>query len=283
MLIQINKRPRSIGMMRRTSSSQPGNQSMTNRSPEQCQHCSLFFDAANFCASLTPNELAEMNAQSSQVTVKRDEAIDEDLTDRYPIVAISSGVLSLQHLLHDGRKTISAILMRGDILDLRNADRHQLGALIALSNVTLCRLSPAVFDRVLAENPGARKLAWENITGQTFRAINHASDLAKKQALEKLASFIFECRNRNHPKPGKDPVQIPIRRRDLAEYLGMQPETVSRCFKDLQGRGIIQVADLSLVRITNAPALRRIANGDRAAHDIRPRPEPEFNILVADA
>lgn len=256
---------------------------MTHRPPEQCQHCSMFFDAENFCAKLSDEELAALNAESTMLTIKRDESIPEETLSRHPIIAISSGVLSLQHLLHDGRKTIAAILMRGDILDLRNSTKSQLGALIALNSVTLCQLSPDVFDDSIASNPDARTLAWGNITNQTFRAINHAADLAKKQALEKLASFIFECRNREARKPAMDYVQIPIRRRDLAEYLGMQPETVSRCFKELVAREIIQVSELSVVRILNAPALRRIANGDRVARGAQRQNAPTFNVLVADA
>jgi CRP/FNR family transcriptional regulator, anaerobic regulatory protein len=255
---------------------------MSPHLPEQCSHCSMYFDTENFCAKLSDNELIALNAQSSLVTVKRDEAVPEETQKRHPVMAISSGVLSLQHLLHDGRKTIAAILMRGDILDLRNSTQNQLGALIALNSVTLCRLSPVIFDAAIAENPKARMLAWANITDQTFRAINHAADLAKKQALEKLASFIFEIRNRDTHVPGHDHVQIPIRRRDLAEYLGMQPETVSRCFKDLAKRGIIHVSDLSVIRILNAPALRRISNGDRSPKGGR-LDDPSFNVLVADA
>lgn len=256
---------------------------MRPRIPKQCQHCSMFFDDGNFCAQLTQQELLALNAESSLVTIRRDEAIPEQTQKLHPIIAISSGVLSLQHLLHDGRKTIAALLMRGDILDLRNSSQNQLGALIALNTVTFCRLSQTVFDASIANNSSARTLAWKNVTSQTFRAINHAADLAKKQALEKLASFIFECRNRDARMPGKDHVQIPIRRRDLAEYLGMQPETVSRCFKDLAERGIIQVSDLSIVRIVNVPALRRIANGDRSAKGTGTLGHAGFNILVADA
>lgn len=251
--------------------------------PEQCKHCSMFFDAGNFCAKLSPDELAELNAHSCVVSVKRDETVHEEALRQHPIMAVSSGVLSLQHILHDGRKTIAAILMRGDILDLRNSTTNQLGSLIALSKVTLCRLSPEIFDRSLATNPVARTLAWKNITSQAFRAISHASDLAKKQALEKLASFIFECRNREPGPVQLDHVQIPIRRRDLAEYLGMQPETVSRCFKELEERGAIQVSELSIVRISNAPALRRIANGDRTIKETGQFADYGYNILVADA
>ncbi len=243
----------------------------------------MFFDTENFCAKLTEEELIALNAGSSLVTIKRDQAIPEETRKHHPIVAISSGVLSLQHMLHDGRKTIAAILMRGDILDLRSSSKTQLGSLIALNTVTLCRLSPTVFDASIANNPRARTLAWDNITNQTFRAISHAADLAKKQALEKLASFIFEIRNHDTRTISKDHVQIPIRRRDLADYLGMQPETVSRCFKDLAGRGIIQVSDLSAVRILDAPLLRRIANGDRGPLKTTRADGSCFRILAAGA
>jgi CRP/FNR family transcriptional regulator, anaerobic regulatory protein len=255
---------------------------MSSHLPEQCLHCSMYFDAENFCAKLSKKELIALNAGSSLVNLKRSESISEETQKLHPVMAISSGVLSLQYLLHDGRKTIAAILMRGDILDLRNCAQHKLGALVALNSVTLCRLSPAVFDASIAANAKARMLAWGNITDQTFRAINHAADLAKKQALEKLASFILEISNRDARMPGKDHVQIPIRRYDLAEYLGMQPETVSRCFKDLAERDIIRVSDLSVVRIIDASALRRIANGDRAPKG-KQMDDPAFKILVADA
>ena len=58
-------------------------------------------------------------------------------------------------------------------------------------------------------------------------------------------------------------MDILIRRCDLAEYLGMQPETVSRCFRELEDNRIIRIAGRSKIFIQNAPVLRRIANGQR--------------------
>ena len=243
----------------------------------------MYYDGGNFCAKLTPDELADMNANSQTLTVKRGATIPDDMVEHWPIVAVSTGVLSLQNLLNDGRRVVAALFMRGDILDLRNPSNRKLGHLVALSKVNLCRLSPQVFDRVLNENPQARMIAWEGLNTQTFSAINHASDLAKKQALEKLASFIFECRHRSARKLRGDLVDIPIRRRDLAEYLGMQPETVSRSFKELEFRDIIKVTDLSTVQILQLPALRRIANGDRVGESANKRFGPEYKILTADA
>ena len=131
-------------------------------------------------------------------------------------------------------------------------------------------------------NPRARTVAWKGLSGQAYRALSHASDLAKKQALEKLASFVFECRRRQKGLDRKH-VEIPIRRRDLAEYLGMQPETVSRCFRDLEERAIIKVSDLSVIRILDLPALRRIANGDRVLQALGQVPDPVFKIVTKGA
>ncbi len=248
--------------------------------PEQCRNCPMFLDPENFCANLKPDELAELSHHSCLASFQRDQAIDADTFEEFPILAITSGVLGLQHLLFDGRKTIAALFMRGDILDLRKSGNKRLGVLVGLSKVTLCRLPPQVFEKCLANNPDARNQVWQNLTDQAFRAIDHAADLANKQALEKLASFILECRSRNPRKSRKGQVHIPIRRRDLAEYLGMQPETVSRSFKDLEKRGFIKVLELSSLRIRNVPALEQIANGNRAPADPDKSEGAQFNILV---
>jgi CRP/FNR family transcriptional regulator, anaerobic regulatory protein len=254
---------------------------MTQSTPKACLLCGMYYDTRNLCAKMTSDELCEMNANSQVLKVKRGKILSDDLLDHWPIVAVSSGVLSLKHLLSDGRRVIAALFMRGDILDLRTASSRKAGYLAALSNTSLCLLSPPVFDTVLTNNPRARIVAWEGLNAQAFSAINHASDLAKKQALEKLASFIFECRHRTSKKQ-RNLVEIPIRRRDLADYLGMQPETVSRSFKELETQGILKVTDLSTVQILLLPVLRRIADGDRVAQIADRDSGPQFKIVVAD-
>lgn len=256
---------------------------MTQQTPKSCQFCTMFNDCENFCALLSPDELADLGDRSQMLTVKRGETLAGGMVKRWPVLAISKGVLSLQHLLNDGRRTIAALFMRGDVLDLRKGSNRHIGSLVALDKVSLCRLSPIAFDKILCTNTRARILAWENLSEQNFRAIDHASDLAKKRALEKLASFIFECRHRGEPNTNGALVEIPIRRRDLAEYLGMQPETISRCFKVLESRGIIKVTDLSVIRLESVPALRRIANGDRDAQAADRFNGPVLKIMTASA
>ena len=230
---------------------------------KKCQGCALFADSKLFCAQLNSDELDDLSQKSRTLSMKRGDSLEHEALAHWPIIAIDNGVMSMQHLLQDGRKTIAALFMRGDIIDLRNVSNRNRGALIALGKVDVCRLSPKVFEQVMARNPDAQKVIWENLRDQAFRAMDHSGDIAKKQALEKLASFIFECRNRQVGFEDGDLVKIPVRRIDLAEYLGMQPETVSRCFKDLEKREIIEAPSLNALKLLNVPMLRRIANGDK--------------------
>ncbi len=242
---------------------------MSRHTPDACQVCALYYDRANFCAKLNERELLDLNARSQFETIKRGTQIWDHVLDDWPILAIESGVMSLQQILSDGRKTIAAFFMRGDIIDMRNSANRKIGNLVALSEVKVCRLSPENFENIVRENEDARVLVWDNLRDQTYRAITHSSDLAKKSAREKLAAFIFECANRALKTHRRDLVEIPMRRRDLAEYLGMQPETVSRTFKELEKKQIIRVNDLSMVHVLDMPALRTIANGARPEDAIR--------------
>ena len=241
-----------------------------------CQACATYTESGGFCGHLTGAQHDTMATQSRGVSMRRGDTITSEELLVWPVVSIASGVLSLQHLLQDGRKTIAALFMPGDIVDMRGmASRHH-GHLIALGKTEICRLSPTAFEAVIDDNMDAQKVAWNSLRSQTYRAMDHAADLAKKQALEKLASFIFECRHRQaDPKPGSR-VHIPVRRIDLADYLGMQPETVSRCFKDMQARGIIGFEGKSNLEILDIPTLRRIANGDKNTENLRHTDENYF-------
>ncbi len=250
---------------------------MNTQTAKKCQTCSIYTEAGGFCDHLTGAQLEALETQSRRTSMRRGETISSEDLLVWPIIVISAGVLSLQHMLEDGRKTIAALFMQGDIIDMRGlASRHH-GHLIALGKTDVCRLSPPAFEAVIDDNVGAQKVAWNSLRNQNYRAMDHAADLAKKQALEKLASFVFECRRRQTERGAKDMVHIPVRRIDLADYLGMQPETVSRCFKDMQAREIITFEGISNLRILDIPTLRRIANGDKQTQNLRHTGDDHFN------
>jgi len=248
---------------------------LKNQPENRCQTCAFQTHPGGFCRQLTDNQHNTLRTGSRWLELHRGETMSSGDLLVWPIIAISSGVLSLQHLLEDGRKSIAALFMQGDIIDMRGSASRPYGHLIALGKVRACRLSPETFEAAVVANPRAQKVAWNSLRNQAYRAMDHAADLAKKLALEKLASFVFECRRQSTPG-GENKVKIPVRRIDLADYLGMQPETVSRGFKELQVRGIVAFEGISNLEILDLPTLRRIANGDKHTENLRQTDENHF-------
>jgi len=247
---------------------------------QQMPACSNYTAAGNFCANISETELCDLGNHSKSTAMKRSEEISAEILETWPIISVSAGVISMQHLLEDGRKTIATFFMQGDIIDVRGISKRHRGQLIALGKTKICRLSPEVFEEISDGNPNAQRVIWDNLREQTYRAMDHSADLAKKHALEKLASFVFECRWRQIVSIADNLVTIPVRRVDLAEYLGMQPETVSRCFKDLEKRRIIKFNTISNLKILNIPTLRRIANGDQHADETQLEDSRKFKVLT---
>ena len=253
---------------------------MKSQPADKCKTCPIYSEPGGFCNCLTNTQLDTLMRLSHKAELRRGRAIANKELLHWPIIAITDGVLSLQHLLVDGRKTIAALFMPGDIVDMRGLVHRDRGQIVTLRKTEICRLDLQAFESALGENPNAQKAAWNNLRNQSYRAMDHASDLAKKHALEKLASFVFECRHRLGEQSQRGLIHIPISRTDLADYLGMQPETVSRGFKEFEERDIIAFKDISHLIILNFPTLRRIANGDKRTENLRHRDENYFKTVT---
>ena len=86
--------------------------------------------------------------------------------------------------------------------------------------------------------------------------------LGRKSARERVVSFILMLSNSatRHGRPG-DPVFLPMSRGDIADYLGLTTETVSRTFTSLKKQELIELLDEKRVRLSRLSALREIAKG----------------------
>ncbi len=228
---------------------------------DKCRNCALRIDDKLICAQMSPGELVELSAHSMPTNVDRKQPVAARLLDRNPIIAIIEGVIGLQHVLKDGRRSIAALYWRGDIVDLRRQGGRDTGTLVALTPARICSLSVDTYDRLVRENPDVQAVTWENMREQIHFAADHSVDLGKKSAPERLAAYIFECRRRQMGGEVCETVDLALRRSDIADYMGLQPETVSRGLKELERRGLISLKGRSRVVIRDEPTLRQLANG----------------------
>lgn len=209
---------------------------------------------------LAPHSVRALLTSGVPVSCARGEAVDGDLG------IVCDGTLGVERYLSDGRRVLTVLFRPGDLFDLRRHERLQQGKLIALGEVWSLALDPAAWERCLARFADIGPAVVRQLEDHAGRMQDHAADLAAKTPLERLASVLFEFRRwpgADHAEQGPARVRIPIMRRDIADYVGLKPETVSRALRELHGRRLIASApDVpDEIRLVDVPAMRLLANG----------------------
>ena len=151
------------------------------------------------------------------------------------IYQIVEGAVRSYKLLSDGRRQIGAFHLAGDIFGLENGDAHRFTA-EAIVNTTVRFLKRrGVEDAAMGDMSVARDLLF-----LTTKNLQHAEDhmllLGRKTSLEKVAAFLIEMDRRS---TATGVMELPMCRRDIADYLGLTLETVSRAISILHSEGIL--------------------------------------------
>jgi CRP/FNR family transcriptional regulator len=173
---------------------------------------------------------------------------------------VRDGALKTVAFAPDGEEQILAFHLQGELLglDALETGRHRCDAL-ALGAVTLCELP---FDALLvraAKRPALQAQLCRAIGQSTSRDQQHVEMLIRRQASSRIALFIQDMLERLRP-PGETlaELQLPMSREDIARYLGLALETVSRGFTRLQDDGVIRVAGRR-VELCQPEVLRQLA------------------------
>jgi CRP-like cAMP-binding protein len=139
-------------------------------------------------------------------------------------------------VLNDGRRQISAFHLPGDLFGLESGEGHSCSAEAINQSTVLVVKRSAVLAAAEREGDVARQL-WGITARELGRAQNH-SMLLIKSAQERVASFLLEIARRFSLGAA---VELPMSRQDIADYLGLTIETVSRTLTQLQGAATIEL------------------------------------------
>ena len=193
------------------------------------------------CASLDKTELDEFEHISRHVHFAACETVfaQEELTTSF--YNLLDGVLRLYKLLPDGRRQIVGFALPGDFLGMATGERHGFSA-DAIGSATICQFAKASFARFSEHRPNLLR----RINELTVRELNQARDhmvlLGRRSAEEKVATFLVGWRDRLQQLRGSSTlVPLPMSRQDIADYLGLTIETVSRTFTKLEREGVIDI------------------------------------------
>ncbi|TWB47673.1 cyclic nucleotide-binding domain-containing protein [Nitrospirillum viridazoti] len=183
---------------------------------------------------------------------------------------VVSGAVRLFKMMPDGRRQIIGFAFPGDMLGLSLDDRY-LHSAEAISPVILRHMGRRQLAALLERDHGLRKalLAW------TMTELQIAQDqmllLGRKDATERLSSFLLTLlQRRNHSTEDRH-LPLAMTRTDIADYLGLTMETVSRTISLLKGRRLIRpLADHS-IELLNVPGLQDLAAGNAITVQLDPQ------------
>lgn len=151
------------------------------------------------------------------------------------VYQVVDGAVRSYKLLSDGRRQIGAFHLVGDIFGLENGAVHRFTA-EAIVDTTVRLIRRSSLEHV-AENDVLVAL---DLLSMTTTNLQHAEDhmllLGRKTSIERVAAFLLEMDRR---VTASGVMALPMCRRDIADYLGLTLETVSRALSFLHGKGIL--------------------------------------------
>jgi CRP/FNR family transcriptional regulator len=195
-----------------------------------------------FCGS-TPDalELRDFQELATEVYFRAGQTIFSEGKFAEGVFGLSRGVVRLYKRLPDGRRHVLAFALPGDFLGMPFADWHTFSA-DAIGEVALCRFSRGDLTKFIQSSPNIMRLMIEFATRELDMAQDQLHLLGNGSAEERVAIFLVRWRNRlARLSLFSEAVPLPMRRQDIADYLGLKLETVSRTFAKLEQKNVIRV------------------------------------------
>jgi CRP/FNR family nitrogen fixation transcriptional regulator len=171
----------------------------------------------------------------NEITYKKGSEIYGEKEPAEYVYQVRTGAVRSYKLLSDGRRQIGAFHLSGDIFGLENGTFHRFTA-EAVVDTSVLLIKRQSLETVAESDAVVAK----NLLGMTTTNLQHAEDhmllLGRKTSLERVAAFLLEMDKR---LTAAGVIALPMSRRDIADYLGLTLETVSRAISHLHELGIL--------------------------------------------
>lgn len=185
------------------------------------------------------------------------------------VASVVQGVAALSKTLEDGRTQMVGLLLPSDFIGRPGRERIDFDV-TATTDVTLCCFERKQFEKLVNDTPHVAHRLMELALDELDAARDWMLLLGRKTAREKIATFLQMFVRRTQLSADADtPIQIdmPMTRDQIANYLGLTLETVSRQFSRLKKESIVSFSDRKTITVLDTAALHD-ATGDDAESDM---------------
>lgn len=232
----------------------------------RCQHCAVRNRAV--CGAMSDEQIAKLSEISHRKKYAAGQMI---MSDQEPVTFFAnviSGTIKLTKTIADGRQQIVGLLFPPDFLG-RTFSRSNPYFAEAASDVEVCMFPNEAFERLINIYPELKHRLFERTLDELDAAREWMLLLGRKTAEEKVASFLLLLARRSdmadcaaESEPVVRRFDLPLRRADIADYLGLTIETISRQLTRLKAAGIVNMIDTRTLEVPDIAGLAEVAGQD---------------------
>ena len=216
---------------------------------------------SDLCKGLSDSNIPVLYASSKHLKLKKSETLflDDDYADH--IFNVKDGTVMLYRMGPAGQRQILRFLFTGDMIGLTTGETNGISA-EACTPVGLCCWERKKFEDFLILFPAMDRQFHIVASKALTQSFDHTFSLGQLNAQQRVAAFILNLAQR-HEEMGSAPdtLLLPMSRLDIADYLGLTIETVSRELTKLKSKGFIAIPTLDRLHLLNTSALEDLAEG----------------------
>ncbi|MDA8232903.1 MAG: helix-turn-helix domain-containing protein [Magnetospirillum sp.] len=225
-----------------------------------CRTCDVVREIA-FCADLGGDDFRRLASVRCHAQLPAGFTIFREGDAAEHVYSVSRGAMKLYKLMSDGRRQIIGFLFAGDMFGLAFDSGYAYTAETVIPT-QVCRFGYRKLDMLMDELPQLERRIFAKAVRDLAAAQEQMLLLGRKTAKEKVATFLLTLSQRAQQRGlPASPVGLPMSRADIADYLGLTIETVSRTFTQLRRDGAIELPATGHVALLDVVMLEALAEG----------------------
>jgi CRP/FNR family transcriptional regulator, anaerobic regulatory protein len=229
-----------------------------------CTGCEV--RSISMCRVLDCDDLGAMRRLGWSLSLREGQPLFHEGDPATRIFTLTRGALKLYKLLPDGRRQIMGFMFPGDFLGISVDEEHAFTA-EAVADSQLCWFPRIRFGEFAEGHPQLERELYRLAAHELAAAQAQMILLGRKTATERLASFFLMMLDRAERNGGGivRMIDLPMSRIDIADYLGLTKETVSRMLATLKSLRVVRLDALDRIEVLDRGRLADLAEGHEAA------------------
>jgi CRP/FNR family transcriptional regulator, anaerobic regulatory protein len=229
-----------------------------------CERCDV--RRFTFCSALDASEQRDIVAITTTTGFAPHQTIIYESDPGAFVFNLTAGTAIAYKLLADGRRQVTGFLVPGDFLGLAPHGVY-VYSVEAITPVTLCRYPRAALGALCHKYPRLEERMMRGVMDELALAQDQMLMLGRQSARERVAALLLHLSERAlQHGGGADPIELPMTRADIADYLGLTTETVSRTVTEMKREGLIALERPDRIALRDRPALSDLAQWPSHPH-----------------